>query len=69
LNKVESCFGRKLVVGGRNHDIHFGVVHYANALNDTKLFRRRKKCLFCKYTQKIVIHGTFLSKIRMLLDL
>ena len=69
LNKVESGFGRKLVVGGRNHDIHFGVVHCANSLSDTKLFRRRKKCLFCKYTQKIVIHDTFLSEIRMLLDL
>ena len=69
LNKVESGFGRKLVVGGRNHDVHFGDVHCANALSDTELSQERKKRPFCKYTQKNVINDTFLSNNRMSLDL
>ena len=38
FNQIESGLGRKLVVGGRNHYVHFGVVHCANALSYTKLF-------------------------------
>ena len=56
--QVETRLGRKLVVGGGNHYVHFGVVHCANALSVTKLFWRRTKRLFCKYTQKIGINHT-----------
>ncbi len=38
FNQIESGLGRKLVVGGRNHYVHFCVVHCANALSYTKLF-------------------------------